>query len=64
MGMIRTELWGSFDHQQKLLGPAVNGHAALVAEMIQWLSEKVLPEAIALDHKLHSEGRLPPEGWG
>lgn len=63
MGMIRLETWGSFPETSKTLGPANNGHADLVAEMIEYLAEKVLPDAIALDHKLHEQGNHPPEGW-
>lgn len=63
MGMIRTELWGSFPPQQKLIGPANEGHASLVAEMITWLSNEVMPMAIALDHDLRSEGYDAPAGW-
>ena len=63
MGMIRIAIWGSFPEREKTFGPANNGHADLVAEAIEYLAEVVLPDAIALDHKLHDEGKVPPQGW-
>ena len=63
MGMIQVKTWGSFPSREKTLGPADQGHAILVAEMIEWLITDVLPEAIARDHRLHSQGNEPPKGW-
>jgi len=40
-----------------------HGHAHAVTEAIAFLVNKVLPKAIALDHKLHEEGEKPSKGF-
>ncbi len=42
MGMIRIETWGSFPETSKTLGPANNGHADLVAEVIEYLASEAM----------------------
>lgn len=65
MGMIRIELLGSFQPSARGSFSAMkHGHAAAVADAIQWLSAEVLPQAIAKDHQLHTEGASPQEGFG
>ena len=63
MGMIQIKTWGSFPDRKKTLGPAKQGHAILVAEMIEFLVTEILPDAIARDHRLQAEGFVPPDGW-
>lgn len=65
MGNIHIAVEGSF------LPPMANsfsalhgGHADAVAQAIEWLAESVLPAAIAQDHKLHSQGESPADGFG
>ena len=63
MGMIRVVKWGSFPEGERTFGPADYGHADVVAQVIEYLSSVVLPEAIALDHQLQAEGNDAPKGW-
>jgi hypothetical protein len=61
--MINVKTWGSFPDNDKTFGPADYGHANVVAQVIEWLAVEVLPEAIALDHRLQAEGNDAPKGW-
>lgn len=65
MGMITVAIEGSFKPcQLKRFSAMHGGHAEAVAEVIAWLSNDVLPAAIAQDHKLQSEGAYPSKGFG
>ena len=63
MGMIKVDKWGSFPKGTQTFGPADHGHADVVAQVIEWLASEVLPEAIALDHRLQRQGQDAPKGW-
>jgi len=62
MGQITITLEGSFPkkhgntHQESALE---GGHAAAIARSIEFLI-KMMPDAISLDHELHSKGDGPP----
>jgi hypothetical protein len=62
MGMVRVTIAGSFKEKngEKTFS---DGHADAVARAIEYLSSEVLPFATALDHKLHSEGVTPEDGF-
>lgn len=64
MGMIKIQTLGSFPYAEKHCGAMKNGHAAAVAEAIEWLSGEVLPQAIKQDHELHDRGLSPEQGFG
>ena len=63
MGMIRIETRGSFKHDTAEFSAMDGGHAAAVAEAIEWLSKEVLPEAIRNDHRCHNEDIYPRKGF-
>jgi hypothetical protein len=65
MGLIHVDVRGSFgkSNGSKTFSAVNNGHADAVAQAIEYLSGTLLPEAIALDHRLHTEGAQPSEGW-
>lgn len=63
MGMIKVDTWGSFPTRSKTFGPALHGHADVVAQVMEWLASDVLPAATALDHRLRTEGSDAPDGW-
>lgn len=64
MGMIRIEVAGSFDREPaQAFSAEANGHAAAVAEAIRWLAGTVLPKAIANDHRCHTDGVAPSNGF-
>jgi len=63
MGQIHISAWGSFRSVEKTFSAMKYGHANAVAEAIQYLSEHVLPEAIANDHKCQADGSLPEKGF-
>ena len=71
MGMIRIEIAGSF-HQFQDTSPQHtaefsaqdHGHAAAVGEAIRFLSERVLPFAIANDHMCAARNISPTLGYG
>ena len=63
MGTIRIQFNGSFGKNEKNFTALTHGHAHAVGEVIKYLAEEVLPEAIASDHKLHSEGYFPEHGF-
>jgi len=63
MGMITITTAGSFGNGSKTFSAITNGHADAVAQAIEWLSGKLLPEATAQDHQLHDQGSIPNEGF-
>ena len=63
MGMINVATTGSFPTRSKTLSAMEHGHANAVAEAIKWLAEEVMPDAIALDHSLQSDGAYPSKGF-
>jgi len=63
MGMLNINTTGSFKGVNKNFSAMLNGHAQAVAEAIKFLSEIVLPEAIAQDHELQADGALPEQGF-
>lgn len=64
MGMIRVDLAGSFPRQTKTFSAMKSGHAKAVADVIAWLSNEVLPQAIQQDHRLQFEGAYPEDRFG
>jgi len=71
MGQIRIEMVGSFSEARiverrspQSFSAMDHGHAAAVARAIEWLSAVAMPAAIALDHRLHTEGEAPSRSWG
>lgn len=63
MGQLQIRTWGSFPARDKTFGAMQHGHAHAVAEAIRFLSEEVLPAAIAQDHRLHEQGSKPALGF-
>lgn len=69
MGMITVQLAGSFRKQDGFptssssFSAMTHGHADAVAKAIEYLAKEVLPAATALDHKLHSQGDSPSQGF-
>ena len=63
MGLLNIQTSGSFKSNNKTFSAMKNGHAQAVAEAIKFLSEKVLPEAIAQDHELQSDNCYPGDGF-
>ena len=69
MGMITVQLAGSFSKSagfttgSNSFSAMGHGHADAVARAIEYLASDVLPRAIALDHKLQSEGAKPEGGF-
>ena len=69
MGVIRISIHGSF-HQYPGIDPQANadfsaqtdGHAQAVADAISFLSNEVMPKAIANDHRLHASKVMPSSG--
>lgn len=64
MGFITVATAGSFPVRKRTFGAITNGHAHAVAQAIQFLAEEVLPVAIEQDHRLHSQGAEPRNGFG
>jgi len=65
MGDIRIKVGGSFDRREEKVFSAIDhGHADAVAKAIEFLSTKVLPRAIKLDHKLQAAGDAPGVEFG
>jgi len=67
MGEISIDIRGSFAEIldvkfERSFTARRHSHAFAVAEVIQYLSDEVLPAAIELDHKLHDENERPPGG--
>lgn len=63
MGQIRIIFAGSFKPDNKVFSAMRNGHADAVAQAIEWLAAKKLPQATALDHRLHKQGDEPEHGF-
>lgn len=63
MGFIKITMQGSFGVIREEFSSIDNGHADAVAQAIAFLSRKLLPEATALDHRLHNDGDEPKLGW-
>jgi len=63
MGMITITTNGSFGQKRKEFKAITNGHADAVAQAIEYLSGKLLPESIESDHFLHDQGEKPAEGF-
>ena len=63
MGMLTVDTRGSFGHTSKTFSAMKHGHAQAVAEAIAFLSQVVLPEAIANDHRCHDDGSKPSGGF-
>ena len=64
MGIVVVRIQGSFGFKEdRLFSAEQGGHATAISRAIKLLSDR-LPEAIALDHKLHSEGVTPKLSWG
>jgi hypothetical protein len=64
MGMIRIEVGGSFEHDEKTFSARYGGHAQAVAEAIEWLSSSILPAAIKNDHKCQADREYPENNFG
>ncbi len=65
MGQITIEISGSFgQHQRRAFSAMAYGHADAVAQVIEWLSSEVLPEAIHADHDLHDGDNRPEISFG
>ena len=63
MGQIVIKTSGSFPSANESFTALYYGHADAVTQAIEYLGKKVLPEAIALDHKLQEEGLAPMRGF-
>jgi hypothetical protein len=63
MGAITIKTAGSFNYKEKSFTAMDNGHTDAVAQAIEWLSSELLPEANALDHRLHDSGDKPKFGF-
>ncbi len=61
MGKLTIATDGSFGRGYKDFSAMKHGHA--VAEAITYLSETVLPAAIANDHDCQSDGAAPSGGF-
>ena len=65
MGQITITIAGSFKTKgTKAFSAMRHGHAQATADAIRYLSEEILPVAIANDHECHEEGIKPDEGFG
>lgn len=63
MGQITIKTAGSFGLSSNEFSAVDYGHADAVAQAIYYLGTVLLPEATALDHRLHDEGKKPAIGW-
>lgn len=63
MGRITITFAGSFGGDSRSFSAMSHGHAHAVAEAIDYLAGEKLPQAIAQDHALHSDGDAPSDGW-
>jgi hypothetical protein len=63
MGILRIEARGSFAPFVKTFSAEKKGHAACIAEAISFLASGVLQEAIVNDHRCHTDGLAPSEGF-
>jgi len=65
VGRITVQVQGSFGSpEERTFSAMTEGHAAAVADAIQYLSSDLLPRAIKRDHALHGDGHFPDEGFG
>ena len=64
MGIVRIVMDGSFPRRNVVFSAMEHGHAACIAEAIAWLSKEALPQAIQQDHRLHTDGHEPKDGFG
>jgi len=65
MGAIHIDVLGSFKpNAVKSFSALEHGHAQAVADAIQWLTNNVLPKAIANDHKCQQQNVYPDKGFG
>lgn len=65
MGTITITMNGSFGgYRSKTVSAMQKGHAAAVAEAIDYLATEELPKAIKNDHECHSAGLEPEAGFG
>jgi len=65
MGVIIIKVQGSFMDTYTASFTAMHGgHAQAVAEAIEFLSGKLLSNAIKQDHMLHEQGDKPIIGFG
>lgn len=62
--MIRIMTGGSFGQDTREFTALNTGHADCVAQVIEYLSKRLLPVAIAKDHQLHEKGEKPSAGFG
>lgn len=63
MGQITVITTGSFESSTRTFSAAKNGHASAAAKAISYLSDEVLPKAIANDHQCHADGAYPTNGF-
>ncbi|MDB5042151.1 MAG: hypothetical protein JWN27_2877 [Candidatus Eremiobacteraeota bacterium] len=64
MGQITITVAGSFGPSRSRSFSAMeHGHAHATSEALKFLTNDVLPDAIAMDHQYHNEGDAPPGGW-
>jgi hypothetical protein len=63
MGMLTINLQGSFGNGQAKFSAMDKGHAAAVAEAIEYLSRVEMPKAIENDHRCHADGMEPGKGF-
>ena len=63
MGKLDIVTYGSFGNRHHTFSAMKNGHADAVAQAIEYLAAHLLPDATALDHKLHAQQQVPEEGF-
>lgn len=63
MGTITIRLGGSFRRVERTFSAQELGHAAAIAQAIEWLTKQQLT-AIHQDHRLQAEGAAPSRGFG
>lgn len=70
MGKIIIEATGSFLKQpadagtiRRVISAEEHGHADAIAQAIEYLAGELLPEAIALDHRIQDDGGKPRNGF-
>ncbi len=68
MGIITVHLSGSFNcnvsHVPASFSAEDFGHVDAVEGAIEYLTQQILPEAVAQDVKLAKEGNYPRKGFG
>ena len=62
MGMIKIQMFGSFEHEEKTFSAMQYGHADAITQAIAYLVNK-LPWATGRDHELHEQGESPECGF-